>query len=239
MRTKISNPTRVMVLVRRVSRCSVALDGFDNHRRSQDDGNDLGDEDLTPYEDRKPGSSKNFDSFEIFSSEMTINSPRFFMKSVDDSGDDNKSRGTVGDLPHASTSSSVRNLPYSRTGASILRGASSTGVLGGEIINSRRDHNRGAFIISTQSSYLQNVLIIGEPLDLGGSDSNTSRSTLAVSDPSASGTVGDLRHASTSSSVGDLPCSTPSSASNREQSLLEEFIASTDSGTYVLSMVLQ
>ena len=69
MRTKISNPTRVMVLVRRVFRYSAALDRFDNHRRSQDDGNDLGDEDLP--EDRKPKSSQI--SFEISSSDMKVN----------------------------------------------------------------------------------------------------------------------------------------------------------------------
>jgi len=49
------------------------------------------DNDLTPLEDRKPGSSQIFDSFEISSSDMKVNSPRFFKKSVVDSGDDNKS----------------------------------------------------------------------------------------------------------------------------------------------------
>ena len=44
MGTKISKLTHVMVLVRRVSICSAALDGLDNHRRSQDDDDDLGDE---------------------------------------------------------------------------------------------------------------------------------------------------------------------------------------------------
>ena len=65
----------------------------------------------------------------------------------------------------------------------------------------------------------KNLLIIGKPLDIGGSDFDTLRSTLAVSDPSTSGMVGDLAHASTSS------------ASNQEQNPLEEFGVSTDSGT--------
>ncbi|EDR00405.1 uncharacterized protein LACBIDRAFT_295783 [Laccaria bicolor S238N-H82] len=108
-------------------------------------------------------------------------------------------------------------------GASILSGASSTSVLGGEIINSQRDHNRATFII--------NLLIIGKPLDIGAPDSDTSRSTLAVSKPSTLGTVTDLPHASTSSKLArDLPCPSTSSASDQEQSLLEEFNASTDSG---------
>ena len=66
----------------------------------------------------------------------------------------------------------------------------------------------------------KNLLIIGKPLDIGGSDSDASHSTLAVNDSSASGTAGDLPQASTSS------------ASNQEQSPLEEFRASTYSGTY-------
>ena len=45
MGTKMSNLTYAMVLVRQVSRCSVTLDGFDDHCCSQDDDNDLGDED--------------------------------------------------------------------------------------------------------------------------------------------------------------------------------------------------
>jgi hypothetical protein len=76
-----------MVLVRRVSSCSAALDGLDDHSRSQDDDNDLGDEDLPLLEDRKPRSSQNFHSFEISSSDTKVDSPRFFKKSLDDWGD--------------------------------------------------------------------------------------------------------------------------------------------------------
>ncbi|KIJ96280.1 hypothetical protein K443DRAFT_10761 [Laccaria amethystina LaAM-08-1] len=113
-----------------------------------------------------------------------------------------------------STVDNTRAAPRVKsTGASILSGASSTSVLGGEIINSQRDHNRATFIIN-----------------IGGSDSDTSRSTLAVSKPSTSGRVGSMPHASTSSSAQDLPCSRTSSPSNQEQSSLEEFNASTDSG---------
>ena len=68
-------------------------------------------------------------------------------------------------------------------------------------------------------------LIIGKHLDLGGSDfDGTSRSTLAVSNSTALGLVGDSPHASASSSVRDLPHSSTSSASIQEQS-------SPDSGT--------
>ena len=91
MGTKISNLTHVIVLMRQVSRSSTALDGFDDHRRSQDDGNDLEDEDLPLLENRKPGSSQIFDSFEISSSDMKVDAPQFFETSVDDLGDDNKS----------------------------------------------------------------------------------------------------------------------------------------------------
>ena len=91
MGTNISNLTHIIVLMRQVSRSSTALDGFDDHSRSQDDGNDLGDEDLPPLEDRKPGSSQIFDSFEISSSDMKVDAPQFFETSVDDLGDDNKS----------------------------------------------------------------------------------------------------------------------------------------------------
>ena len=77
----------------------------------------------------------------------------------------------------------------------------------------------------------KSLLIIAKPLDIGGSDSDTSRSTLAVSKPSTSGSAEDSPHASTSSSVRDLPYSSTSSASNQEQSSVEEFSASTDSGT--------
>ena len=114
--------------------------------------------------------------------------------------------------------------------AFILSGASSTSVLGGEIINSQRDHNRATVIISTHASCRQRILIIGKHLDLGGSDSDTSRSTLAISKPSTSGPVGDLPHASTSSSFRDLPYSSTSPASKQKQSSLEEFSVSTDSG---------
>jgi hypothetical protein len=78
----------------------------------------------------------------------------------------------------------------------------------------------------------KDLLIIGKPLDIGGSDSDTSRSALAVNKSSTSGTVGDLPHASTSSPARDPPCSSTSSTSNQEQSSVEEFNASTDSGTY-------
>ncbi|KIJ96269.1 hypothetical protein K443DRAFT_107530 [Laccaria amethystina LaAM-08-1] len=105
----------------------------------------------------------------------------------------------------------------SLTRASILPGASSTNVLGGEIINSQRDHNRATFI---------------QYINIGGSDSDTSHPTLAVSKPSTSGTVGSLPHANTSSPARDLPCFSTSTASSQEQSSLEEFNASTDSGTY-------
>ena len=78
----------------------------------------------------------------------------------------------------------------------------------------------------------KDLLIIGKPLEIGGSESDTSRSTLAISQPSTSGTVKGLPHASTSSSASDLPCSSPSSSSDQEQSSLEEFNTSKDSGTY-------
>ena len=91
MMTKISNPTHVMVLVRQISSCSAALDRFDDDRPSQDDDNDLGDEDLPLLDDRKLGSSQIFDSFEISSPDMKVDSPRFFKKPVDESGDDSKS----------------------------------------------------------------------------------------------------------------------------------------------------
>ena len=87
----MSNLTHVMVLVRQVSSCSAALDGFDGHSRSQDDDNDLDDEAFPLLEDGKLGSSQNFDSFEISSLNMKVNSPPFFHKSVDDLGDDDKS----------------------------------------------------------------------------------------------------------------------------------------------------
>ena len=59
MGTKILNPTYVAVLVRRVPRCSTTLDGFDDHTRSQDDNNDLGDEGLPLLEDRKSRENAN------------------------------------------------------------------------------------------------------------------------------------------------------------------------------------
>ena len=76
-------------------------------------------------------------------------------------------------------------------------------------------------LISVRMLHIFNdLLIIGKPLEIGGSSSNTSRSTLAVSDPSTSGTVGDLPDARTSS------------ASDQEQRSLEAFRASSDSGKY-------
>ena len=72
----------------------------------------------------------------------------------------------------------------------------------------------------------KDLLFIGKPLEIGGSESDT------VSQPSTSGTVKGLPHASISSSASDLPCSSPSSSSDQEQSSLEKFNASTDSGTY-------
>ena len=80
-----------MVLVRRVSSCFAAQDRFDDHRPSQDDDNVFGDEDLPLSDDRKPGSSQIFDSFEMSSSDMKVDSPRFFEQSVDNLGNDNKS----------------------------------------------------------------------------------------------------------------------------------------------------
>ena len=77
MGTKISNLTHVMVLVRRVSRCSAALDEFDDHTHSQDDNNDSGDEDLPLLEARKPMALQTFHSFETTPSDMKVNSPRF------------------------------------------------------------------------------------------------------------------------------------------------------------------
>ena len=79
----------------------------------------------------------------------------------------------------------------------------------------------------------KDLLIIGNSLGIGGSDSDTSSTALAVGNPTTSGSIGDSPHASTSSSVRDLPYSksSASSASNQEQSSLEEFSASTDSGT--------
>ena len=65
----------------------------------------------------------------------------------------------------------------SLTRASILSGASSPSVLGGEFINSQRGHDLNTTTSSTHASSLQDLLIIGKPLDVGGSD--TSRSTLA------------------------------------------------------------
>ena len=67
------------------------LDEFNGHSRSQDDHNDLGDESFPLFEDEKLGPSQIFDSFEISSLNMKVNSPPFFHKSVDDSGDDDKS----------------------------------------------------------------------------------------------------------------------------------------------------
>ena len=78
----------------------------------------------------------------------------------------------------------------------------------------------------------KDVLIIEMHLDLGGSDSETSRSTLAGSNSTTLDSVGDSSHASTSSSVRDLPYSSTSPASNQEQSSVEDSSASTDSGTY-------
>jgi hypothetical protein len=91
-----------------------------------------------------------------------------------------------------------------------------------------------SFNISVRMLHIfKDLLIVGKHLDLGGPDSDTSRSTLAVSNPTTSSSVGDLPHGSTSSSesVRDLPYSSTSPASNQEQSSLEEFSVSTDSGT--------
>jgi hypothetical protein len=65
MGTKISNLTRIMILMRQVSGCSSALDVFDDPSCSQGDDNDLGDENLPLLEDRKSWPSKLFDCFEI------------------------------------------------------------------------------------------------------------------------------------------------------------------------------
>ena len=80
MGTKISNLTHVMVLVRRVTRCSAALDGFDDHRRFQGDDNDSGDEDLPLLEDRKSWPSKLFDCFEI--SPLDTEDDSLFVKKI-------------------------------------------------------------------------------------------------------------------------------------------------------------
>ena len=73
MGTKISNLTHVMVLARRVTRCSAALHGFDDHSRSQD-------EDLPLLEDRKPRPSKLFDCFEI--SPLDMEDDSLFVKKI-------------------------------------------------------------------------------------------------------------------------------------------------------------
>ena len=77
MGTKISNLTHVMVLARRVTRCSAALHGFNDHSRSQDDS---GDEDLPLLEDRKPRPSKLFDCFEI--SPLDMEDDSLFVKKI-------------------------------------------------------------------------------------------------------------------------------------------------------------
>jgi len=101
-------------------------------------------------------------------------------------------------------------------------------------LTTRRGTISGLYSISVRMLHIfKDLLIIGKPLDIGGSDSDTSPSTLAVSKPSASGTFGDLPHASTSSSSArSLPCSSTSPASDQEHSSLEESNVSTDSGTY-------
>ena len=100
-------------------------------------------------------------------------------------------------------------------------------------LSTRRGTITGLHSSSVRMLYIvKDLLIIGKHLDLGGSDSDTSRSTLAVGDAATSSLVGDSPHASTSFSVRGLPCSSTSSASDQEQSSLEEFNASTDSGTY-------
>jgi hypothetical protein len=89
-----------------------------------------------------------------------------------------------------------------------------------------------SFNISVRMLHIfKDILIIGRHLDLGGSDSDSSRSPLAIRNPTSSGSVADSPYTSTSSSVRDLPYSSTSSASNQEQSSLEEFSVSTDSGT--------
>ena len=104
--------------------------------------------------------------------------------------------------------------------------------------STRRGTITGLHSLSVRMLHIfKDLLIIGKPLDIGGTDSDTSRSTLAVSKPSTSGTVGDLPHASTPFSPRDLPCSSTSSASSQEQSSQEEFNTSTDSGTYSQSFV--
>ncbi|KIJ99825.1 hypothetical protein K443DRAFT_679658 [Laccaria amethystina LaAM-08-1] len=88
------------------------------------------------------------------------------------------------------------------TGASVLCGASSTSMHGGEISNSQRDQIRSTIIIN-----------------LGGSDSDTSRATSAVN------------KSNTPESAGGSSYVSASSTSDREQSsILEELSVSTDSG---------
>ena len=89
MGTKISQLTHVMVLVRRVSRCSAALDGFDDHSCSQGDDNDLGDAALPLLEDRKSWPSGLFDCFELSPYDMTDDS--LFVKKIIADWDDMKS----------------------------------------------------------------------------------------------------------------------------------------------------
>ncbi|EDR11697.1 uncharacterized protein LACBIDRAFT_314198 [Laccaria bicolor S238N-H82] len=90
------------------------------------------------------------------------------------------------------------------TGASVLWGASSPSIHGGEISNSQRDQIRSTIIIN-----------------VGGSDSDASRATSAV------------KKSNTSESAGGSPHASSSSTSDREQSsTLEESSVSTDSGMY-------
>ena len=127
MRTKTSNPTHVMVLVRRVSICSAPRDRFDDHYRSQVDGNDAGDEDLPVLEDRKPGSSQIFDSFERSSSHLRVNSPHMsksiLLPSLNESDieelaeDDNA--GAKSDFFEDSTQANLEHLD----GKSVRRGS--------------------------------------------------------------------------------------------------------------------
>ena len=89
MGTKILNPTHTISLVRQVSRCSAALDGFDDHSRFQGDDNDSGDEDLPLLEDRKSWPSKLFDCFEI--SPLDTEDDSLFVKKIIADWDNNRS----------------------------------------------------------------------------------------------------------------------------------------------------
>ncbi|KIJ91983.1 hypothetical protein K443DRAFT_685539 [Laccaria amethystina LaAM-08-1] len=91
------------------------------------------------------------------------------------------------------------------TGASVLLGASSPSIHGGEICNSQRDQIRSTIIIMH--------------LDLGGSDSDPSRATSGINKNNTPESAGGSSHASTSST-----------SDQKQSSIPEESSVSTDSG---------